>query len=65
MRTVEITPEEFGTWDKGANATGTFFPTELLGTSTQDRRPVGRCVKGFDNAGSVLPDLTLLCRRRR
>lgn len=47
---VEFNPYETGSFDASIN---TFHDTSLLGSQVDDGKPVGRCVKGYDQASFV------------
>lgn len=48
---VEMTPYEFGTWDKNIRQ---FIDMQYLGTEMENGKPVGKCTTNFDNAGLLM-----------
>jgi lysophospholipase len=49
--TYEISPFEFGSWDKEVAA---FTPTQYLGTTLVAGKPTGECIENYDNLGYIL-----------
>ncbi|KAG5370368.1 Lysophospholipase 3 [Yarrowia sp. C11] len=48
---VEMTPYEFGTWDKNLRE---FVDIKYLGTEMEDGTPVDQCTTNYDNSGFLM-----------
>jgi lysophospholipase len=48
---MEMTPYEFGTWDKNIRE---FIDMQYLGTEMENGTPVGECTTNYDNAGLLM-----------
>ncbi|KAG5367708.1 Lysophospholipase 1 [Yarrowia sp. C11] len=48
---VEMTPYEFGTWDKNVRR---FMNMKYLGTEMENGTPTGNCTTNYDNAGLIM-----------